>query len=242
MESGTFTRRQAVQTIASGLTRVTAPVRASSSSESRDRLFELWQERERLIGECRLLDQRWLEARAQLPPWCRMGPKYLSQNGLEIGPEVGWPRNDEKAIRLADGRWLIRPSPTDLRQLLEEDARTSSREQAICLYRDRVSGLRSRLRERRELSSRECMPRSVDWHRLESRIELIERAIDGLSPCADVSAAKIIISLEAELDGIPNPMIVQVAWNGLDILGPCISDYLAARVQELRRSTLAKHR
>lgn len=241
MESGTFSRRQAVQTIATAFTTVTGPVRVFAGSESRNPLFQLWQERERLIGECRLLDQRWLEARTRLPSWCRMGPKYLSQNGLEVGSEVGWPRTDDHAIRLADGRWLIRPSPADLRQLLEEEAKLFSREQATCLYRNRVQHLRRRLQERRELLSRESMPRSIDWHRLERRIELLETAINGLSPCTDVSAAKSIIALEAELDGIPNPMIMQVAWNGLNTLGPNISDYLAARVQELRRSTLAKH-
>lgn len=241
MEFNALTRRQAVQTIASAFTPLTAPVRVSADTESRNQLFDLWQVRMRLIGECRLLDQRWLEARARLPSWCRIGPKYLSQNGLEIGPEVGWPRNDEIAIRLADGRSVIRPSPADLRQLLQEDTRNVSREQATCLYQSRVQHLRSRLRERRELFSREGMPRSVDWHRLERRIELVERDINGLSSCADVTAAKLIIMLEAELDGIPNPMIMQVAWNGLDTLGQCISDYLAARVQKLRRLTLAKH-
>jgi hypothetical protein len=170
MESNTFSRRQAVQTIAAAVSTVTAPVSALANVENRDGLFELWKERERLIEECRVLDRQWLEARDRLPSWCRMGAKYLSQNGLEVGPEVGWPRTDDGAILLADGRWLIRPSPSDLRRLSEEDISVVSREQALCLYRHRVSELRNRLRQRRELFSRNGVPRSVDWHRLESRI------------------------------------------------------------------------
>lgn len=236
MESNTFSRRRAVQTIAAALSTVTAPISALASAENRNRLFELWKERERLIEECRILDQRWLEARDRLPSWCRIGPKYLSQNGLEIGPEVGWPRTDDGVIRLADGRWLIRPSPSDLRQLLEEDAQASSRERALCLYRDRVSELRNRLCQRRELFSRSHVPRSIDWHRLESRIELVEQAIDDLPLCADTSAAKLIITLEAELDGIPNATIVKMVWASLGALAPNISNYLATRIEEMRRS------
>jgi hypothetical protein len=241
MESNTFSRRQAVQTIAAAVSTVTAPVSALANVENRDGLFELWKERERLIEECRVLDRQWLEARDRLPSWCRMGAKYLSQNGFEVGPEVGWPRTDDGAILLADGRWLIRPSPSDLRRLSEEDISVVSREQALCLYRHRVSELRNRLRQRRELFSRNGVPRSVDWHRLESRIERVERVIDDLPPCSDVSAAKLIITLEAELDGIPNPMIVRTAWMSLDALVPSVSDYLATRIEGMRRSTLAKH-
>lgn len=240
MESNTFSRRQAVQTIAAALSTATAPVRALASVENRNRLLELWEERERLIEECRILDQRWLEARDRLPSWCRIGPKYLSQNGFEVGTEVGWPRMDDGAIRLTDGRWLIRPSPSDLRQLIDEDTLVFSREQALCLYSHRVSELRNRLRQRRELFSRSKVPRSVDWHQLECRIERIERAINELPPCADVSAAKLIIMLDAELDGIPNPIIMQMVWTSLDALVPSVSDHLATRVEGMRRSTLAK--
>jgi len=240
MESNTLSRRQAVQTIAAALSNVTTPVGTLAGVENRTGLFELWKERERLIGECRVLDQRWLEARDRLPSWCRIGPKYLSQNGLEVGPEVGWPRTDDGAIRITDGRWLIRPSPCDLRQLLEEDAQASSREQALRLYSYRVAELRNRLRQRRETFSRYGVPRSVDWQRLESRIELVDQAIDNLPLCADVLAAKLIITLGAELDGIPNPTIMRMAWTSLDALSPSVSDYMATRIEGMRRSTLAK--
>ncbi len=240
MESKTLSRRQAVQTIAAAISTVSAPVSALANVENRSQLFELWEERERLIEECRILDQRWLEARNRLPSWCRIGPKYLSQNGSEIGPEVGWPRTDDHAIRLVGGCWLIRPSPSDLRQLLEKDTQVVSREQAHRLYRHRISELRDRLRQRRELFSWNDMPRSIDWHQLEGRIEQIERAINKLPPCSDVSAAKLIIALEAELDGTPNPTIMQMASTNLNALAPSVSDYLATRIEEMRRSTLAK--
>lgn len=241
MESNTFSRRQAVQTIAAALSTVTAPASAVASAINRNRLFELWQERERLIAECRILNQRWLEARSLLPSWCRLGPKYLSQNGLEIGPEVGWPRDDDRTIQLSDGSKLIRPSPADLRQLFEDDSQTMPREQAGERYRMYVLQLRRRLEQRRRLFAESRVPRSSDWHRLESQIDVIEVAINELPPCADVSAVKLIVTLEAELEGIPNPTIMRMAWGGLDILATNVSGYLATRIEGMRRSTLAKH-
>lgn len=140
----------------------------------------LMQRREYLQSEIAKLDQRWALAYAELPSWCRSGPKFRDKQGKTFGPTVGWPKTDMHAIQMNPTQWLIRPSPHDLREFFEEDAGSFGRDAAALNYRIRISHLRSRLKQQRETNRSVALPTSRDWLPLDLELEEVEVAISSL--------------------------------------------------------------
>lgn len=69
----------------------------------------LLRRREELLEQRRQLDERWKVAYAQLPDWCRPGPKYRDIDGHDYGPRVGWPPLS-KPIQVGGLGFLVRAS------------------------------------------------------------------------------------------------------------------------------------
>lgn len=143
-------------------------------------LVRLRLRRDILIAERNRLDEAWRRAQSVLPSWCRSGPKYRDQSGRLIGPSVGWPAARSHLIHISGTKWLVRPSPYDLRELFEADAVTKSRETAISNYRVRIAQLRIRLRERRKCYLTVGLPQTSDWEPLDLELEKVESAISSL--------------------------------------------------------------
>lgn len=138
------------------------------------------------------LDRIWLERRSQLPEWCLPGPKYQTSDGNKTGSVVGWPEIYGDLI--ADGdKWLLRPSPKDLRRLYVSEAGACA-ESACARYVDRMRLLRSRLRERRGLISNVGLPITSDWIVIDAEIKSVERTVLNLPACPDTDAARLLIA------------------------------------------------
>jgi hypothetical protein len=135
-----------------------------------------------LITQREALDQKWLEVRQQLPSWSMPGPKYLDAGGKPQGSRVGWPAAEPSGmIALSDGCSLVRPSPTDLRDLYHSDKRVMSQIQAQINYRIRSRQLLIRLRAKRHCYISSGLPVTSDWWPLDRAIEAIDLSIERLS-------------------------------------------------------------
>ncbi len=141
--------------------------------------LRLIQRREYLQSEIAKLDRQWALAYAKLPCWCKAGPKYKDELGAAFGPTVGWPEINSP-IQISEELWLSRPSPGDLRGLIEQEIPTLGRSVATSNYRLRVKNLRDRLRLRREIHESIDLPVSRDWERFDLELEVIEEALSGL--------------------------------------------------------------
>jgi hypothetical protein len=129
--------------------------------------------RAELLEQRRQLDERWKIAYAQLPDWCRPGPKYRDIEGRECGPRVGWPPLS-KPIQVEGLGFLVRASPADLREIFEKVARDSGQSEAISRYRASIVDLRRQLSERRCVERLMGLPKTADWLPIDREIEEIE--------------------------------------------------------------------
>ena len=158
-----------------------------------DELRRLWLRRRDLISRSEELDRIWLERRSQLPEWCLPGLRYQTSDGNKTGSVVGWPEICGDLI--ADGdKWLLRPSPKDLRRLYDSEAGACA-ESACARYVDRMRLLRSRLRERRGMISNVGLPITSDWKVLDTEIQSVEQTILNLPACPDTNVAKVLIAV-----------------------------------------------
>ena len=155
------------------------PINDALAIDDPERL-RLIQRREYLQLEIAKLDRQWTLAYAKLPSWCRPGHKFRNEQGRTFGPTVGWPETDVHAIQMNPTQCLIRPSPHDLRGFFEEDARSSGRDAAALNYRIRISHLRSRLKQQREVNRSVALPTSCDWLPLDLGLEEVEAAMSSL--------------------------------------------------------------
>lgn len=136
--------------------------------------FRLMRRRENLRSEIAKLDRKWVLAYAELPSWCRSGPKYRDQDGRMFGGIVGWPDAGSDAIELASGALLIRPSVRDIFELRIADRFVMAREDSERIFRVRLEKIVYRLRKRRWAEKEVELPRSSAWLLLETELEAIE--------------------------------------------------------------------
>lgn len=136
----------------------------------------LMQHREYLKLEITKLDRKWASAYEVLPTWCKTGPKYRDELSVAFGPIVGWPEV-RRWIQVGEGQWLVRPSPGDLRELINQEIASVGREVAFGNYRLRVREMRDRLRLRRQISRSAELPTSRDWLPLDVVLEEVEAVI-----------------------------------------------------------------
>ncbi|EFI50035.1 hypothetical protein [Afipia sp. 1NLS2] len=151
-------------------------VRADSELPSQppnEEVAVLLRRRDELLEQQRQLDERWKIAYAQLPDWCKLGPKYRDIEGNEFGPRVGWPPFS-KPIPVEGLGLLVRPSPDDLRRLFEDEVQRIGRTKAIDNYRASITDLRSQLSKRRRIERIMGLPRTADWLPIDKEIERIE--------------------------------------------------------------------
>lgn len=120
--------------------------------------------RNELLEQQRQLDERWKIANAQLPDWCKPGPKYRNIEGREFGPLEGWPPLSTPVVVEGVG-FLVRASPVDLREQFSKDVRIRGGAEAIDRYRASIKDLRGRLSEARQLERAVGLPRTADWLR-----------------------------------------------------------------------------
>ena len=146
------------------------------SQPQNEEVAALLRRRGELLEQQRQLDEQWKIANAQLPDWCKPGHKYRDIEGKEFGPKEGWPPVS-KPIPVEDFGFLVRPSPYDLREIFERNARNNGRSEAIDNYRASIRGLRSRLSERRRIARMMELPRTVDWLPIDQEIENIEALV-----------------------------------------------------------------
>jgi hypothetical protein len=139
-----------------------------------DRLKALVSRRAELTAEYDRLERQWRAIWPTLPEWCRSGPKYVNAKGESYGERVGWPAARKNLIRINDDRWLVRPSPYDLRGLYEGERIDTSPDMAADHYRRRTKQLRVRLRCRRGCYASWGLPTSSDWRLLEVEIDRID--------------------------------------------------------------------
>lgn len=150
-----------------------------SPTNSNDKaVAALLRRRDELLEQRRQLDERWKIANARLPDWCKLGLKYRDRDGKDHGPLVGWPPITEP-IPVAEHGYLVRPSPSDLRQLLQIEVEGVGRTKARQIYRWRIRCLRGQLAERRRISNVLNQPRTGDWLPIDLEIEGIEARLSA---------------------------------------------------------------
>lgn len=129
--------------------------------------------RDELLEKRRILDDRWKVAYEQMPEWSKPGRQFCDQIGSLFGRTVGWPPSAEP-IAVDAHKFLVRPSPGDLRKVLVSDTRAVGKAQALESYRRRIGLLRSQLAERRQLARRIGLPQTADWLPIDCEIEETE--------------------------------------------------------------------
>lgn len=143
-----------------------------SGQPPNEEVAALLRRRDELLEQQRQLDERWKVANAQLPDWCKPGPKYRDQKGKEFGPLEGWPPITELLV-VEDGLVLLRPSLRDLRELFDLAERNDPNEARVN-YRRRVRLVRRTVAQRRKVEAGLGLPRTKDWLPIDLEIEAIE--------------------------------------------------------------------
>lgn len=147
----------------------------SPAQPPNEEVAALLRRRDELLEQQRQLDERWKIANAQLPDWCKPGPKYRDADGKEFGPLEGWPPIAVLLV-VEEGIVLLRPSLRDLRELFNLEERTDPNEARIN-YQRRVRLVRRSAAQRRKVEAKLGLPRTRDWLPIDLEIEAIEARI-----------------------------------------------------------------
>jgi hypothetical protein len=149
------------------------------SQPPHEEVTALLRRHDELLEQQRQLDERWKIANAQLPDWCKPGPKYRDIEGREFGPLEGWPPLSTPVVVEGVG-FLVRASPCDLRKLFEKDVQRIGRKEASDGCRAAISNIRRKKRERRRIEQMLGLPRTIDWLPIDLEIERIESALAAM--------------------------------------------------------------